>query len=152
MPASTRAACWWSARNRPAPIPGPACYGLGNDRPTVTDANVVLGFINPDSLAGGRLAIDKALSETAIADHVATRSASIVADAAHGIRAVANATMARAVRAVTVERGRDPRDLTLMAFGGNGGVHAFDLARQLGIRRDRRAAALRRVLRGRHAG
>ena len=56
-------------------------------------------------------------------------------DAAHGIRAVANAAMARAVRAVTVERGRDPRDLTLMAFGGNGGVHAPDLARQLGIPR-----------------
>ena len=116
-------------------IPGPACYGLGNDRPTVTDANVVLGFINPNSLAGGRLAIDKALSETAIAEHLATPLGLDVADAAHGIRAVANANMARAVRAVTVERGRDPRDLTLMAFGGNGGVHAFDLARQLGIPR-----------------
>ncbi|MEI8152558.1 MAG: hydantoinase/oxoprolinase family protein [Hyphomicrobiales bacterium] len=116
-------------------IPGPACYGLGNDRPTVTDANVVLGFINPNSLAGGRLAIDKALSEKAIAEHLATPLGLDVADAAHGIRAVANANMARAVRAVTVERGRDPRDLTLMAFGGNGGVHAFDLARQLGIPR-----------------
>jgi N-methylhydantoinase A len=114
-------------------MPGPACYGLGNDRPTVTDANVVLGFINPSSLAGGRLGIDKALSEKAIADHLANPLGLDVADAAHGIRAVANANMARAVRAVTVERGRDPRDLTLMAFGGNGGVHAFDLARQLGI-------------------
>ncbi|WP_421996684.1 hydantoinase/oxoprolinase family protein [Reyranella sp.] len=114
-------------------IPGPACYGMGNDRPTVTDANVVLGFINPHGLAGGRLEIDKSLSEKAIADHLAAPLGLSIVDAAHGIRAVANANMARAVRAVTVERGRDPRDLVLMAFGGNGGVHAPDLARQLGI-------------------
>lgn len=116
-------------------VPGPACYGLGNDRPTVTDANVVLGFINPTALTGGKLAIDKTLSEAAIHTHVGEPLNLPTADAAHGIRAVANAAMARAVRAVTVERGRDPRDLTLMAFGGNGGVHAPDLARQLGIPR-----------------
>jgi N-methylhydantoinase A len=116
-------------------MPGPACYGLGNDRPTVTDANVVLGFINPSALAGGKLAIDRGRSETAIRDHVGDPLKLSLADAAHGIRAVANAAMARAVRAVTIERGRDPRDLTLMAFGGNGGVHAPDLARQLGIPR-----------------
>jgi N-methylhydantoinase A len=116
-------------------MPGPACYGLGNDRPTVTDANVVLGFINPSALAGGKLGIDRSLSETAIRRHVGDPLALSLDDAAHGIRAVANAAMARAVRAVTVERGRDPRDLTLMAFGGNGGVHAPDLARLLGIPR-----------------
>jgi N-methylhydantoinase A len=116
-------------------VPGPACYGLGNDRPTVTDANVVLGFINATSLAGGKLAIDRSLSETAIRVHVGDPLRLPLQDAAHGIRAVANAAMARAVRAVTVERGRDPRDLTLMAFGGNGGVHAPDLARLLGIPR-----------------
>ena len=116
-------------------VPGPACYGLGNDRPTVTDANVVLGFINPNSLAGGKLAIDRSRSEAAIQSHVGKLLQLPLADAAHGIRAVANAAMARAVRAVTIERGRDPRDLTLMAFGGNGGVHAPDLARQLGIPR-----------------
>lgn len=116
-------------------VPGPACYGLGNDRPTVTDANVVLGFINASALAGGRLKIDSGLSEKAIAGHVGSPLNLAAADAAHGIRAVANAAMARAVRAVTVERGRDPRDFTLMAFGGNGGVHAPDLARQLGIPR-----------------
>lgn len=115
--------------------PGPACYGLGNEQPTVTDANVVLGFINGNSLAGGNLTIDSKLSEAAIRRHVGERLGVTVTDAAHGIRAVANAAMARAVRAVTVERGRDPRDLTLMAFGGNGGVHAPDLARQLGIPR-----------------
>lgn len=116
-------------------MPGPACYGLGNDRPTVTDANVVLGYINAHALAGGQLAIDRDLSEKAIGAQVGDRLGLQTAEAAHGIRAVANAAMARAVRAVTVERGRDPRDFTLMAFGGNGGVHAPDLARQLGIPR-----------------
>ncbi|MGM4992491.1 hydantoinase/oxoprolinase family protein [Tardiphaga sp. 841_E9_N1_2] len=116
-------------------VPGPACYGLGNTKPTVTDANVVLGFINATSLAGGNLNIDSKLSETAIRTYVGDPLDLTLLDAAHGIRAVANAAMARAVRAVTVERGRDPRDLTLMAFGGNGGVHAPDLARQLGIPR-----------------
>ncbi|MGE3066206.1 MAG: hydantoinase/oxoprolinase family protein [Hyphomicrobiaceae bacterium] len=115
--------------------PGPACYGLGNDRPTVTDANVVLGFVNATSLAGGRLQIDRTLSESAILHHVAQPLGLTMADAAHGIRAVANAAMARALRAVTVERGRDPRDFSLVAFGGNGGIHAPDLARQLGIPR-----------------
>lgn len=116
-------------------MPGPACYGLGNDRPTVTDANVMLGYINANALAGGRLTIDRGLSEKAIGAHVGEALNLPLPEAAHGIRAVANAAMARAVRAVTVERGRDPRDFTLMAFGGNGGVHAPDLARQLGIPR-----------------
>ena len=115
--------------------PGPACYGLGNDRPTVTDANVVLGYINAQSLAGGQLAIDRRKSLAAIETHIARPLGIAVEDAAHGIRAVANAAMARAVRAVTVERGRDPRDLALIAMGGNGGIHAIDLARQLGIGR-----------------
>ncbi|WP_072386134.1 hydantoinase/oxoprolinase family protein [Hyphomicrobium sp. CS1BSMeth3] len=114
--------------------PGPACYGLGNTRPTVTDANVVLGILNPSALAGGRLTIDRGLAERAIKEHVATPLGLSVEEAAHGIRAVANAAMARAIRAVTVERGRDPRDLTLMAFGGNGGIHSVDVARQLGVR------------------
>jgi len=116
-------------------VPGPACYGLGNDRPTVTDANLVLGLINPHALAGGRLRLDPSLSERAIDTAVARPLGLSLAEAAHGIRAVANATMARAIRAVTVERGRDPRDLTLVAFGGNGGIHATDLARELGIGR-----------------
>jgi N-methylhydantoinase A len=115
--------------------PGPACYNLGNERPTVTDANVVLGYISPTALAGGQLPIDKARSVQAIESHVARPLGISVEDAAHGIRAVANAAMGRAVRAVTVERGRDPRDLTLVAMGGNGGIHAIDLARQLGISR-----------------
>jgi N-methylhydantoinase A len=115
--------------------PGPACYNLGNDRPTVTDANVALGYLNPAALVGGRLSIDRKLSIQAIKIHVADPLGLSVDDAAHGIRAVANAAMGRAIRAVTVERGRDPRDLTLIAMGGNGGIHAIDLARQLGIAR-----------------
>jgi N-methylhydantoinase A len=114
--------------------PGPACYGLGNTLPTVTDANVVLGILNPSALAGGRLAIERKLAEQVIKEHVATPLGLTLEEAAHGIRAVANAAMARAIRAVTVERGRDPRDLTLMAFGGNGGIHSVDVARQLGVR------------------
>jgi N-methylhydantoinase A len=116
-------------------VPGPVCYDLGNDKPTVTDANVVLGFINATSLAGGKLNIKRELSERSIREFVGKPLGISLEDAAHGVRAVANAAMARAIRAVTVERGRDPRDLTLMAFGGNGGVHAPDLARQLGIPR-----------------
>jgi N-methylhydantoinase A len=116
-------------------VPGPACYGLGNERPTVTDANVVLGLINPSALAGGRLAIDRRLSEQAIETHVARSLRLSVADAAHGIRAVANAAMSRAIRAVTIERGRDPRGITLVAMGGNGSIHAPDVARDLGIAR-----------------
>jgi N-methylhydantoinase A len=95
---------------------------------------VVLGILNPNALAGGRLIIDRGLAERAIKELVATPLGLSVEDAAHGIRAVANAAMARAIRAVTVERGRDPRDLTLMAFGGNGGIHSVDVARQLGVR------------------
>jgi N-methylhydantoinase A len=116
-------------------VPGPACYGLGNERPTVTDANVLLGLINPRALAGGRLGIDRTRSEQAILTHIAKPLGLSPQDAAHGIRAVANAAMSRAIRAVTVERGRDPRDLTLVAMGGNGGVHALDVARDLGISR-----------------
>jgi N-methylhydantoinase A len=116
-------------------VPGPACYGLGNGRPTVTDANVVLGLINPRALAGGRLAIERGLSERAILEYVAKPLGLSLEEAAHGIRAVANAAMSRAIRAVTVERGRDPRDLTLVAMGGNGGIHALDVARDLGIGR-----------------
>jgi len=116
-------------------VPGPACYGLGNARPTVTDANVVLGHLNPGTLAGGRLAIERARGLEAIRTHLALPLGFRPEEAAHGIRAVANAAMARAIRAVTVERGRDPRDLTLIAIGGNGGIHAPDLARELGISR-----------------
>jgi N-methylhydantoinase A len=115
--------------------PGPACYALGGERATVTDANVVLGFLNPLHLAGGELRLDARRAHEAIARDVAGPLRLSVADAAHGIREVANANMARAIRAVTIERGRDPRDYTLIAFGGSGPVHAVDVARALEIRR-----------------
>jgi N-methylhydantoinase A len=115
--------------------PGPACYALGGTRATVTDANVVLGFLNPAYLAGGELRLDGRRAHDAIARDVAAPLGLDVPDAAHGIREVANANMARAIRAVTIERGRDPRDYTLVAFGGSGPVHAVDVARALEIRR-----------------
>ena len=115
--------------------PGPACYGRGTERPTVTDANMVLGYLNPLSLAGGSLRVDAELSRRAVASHVARPLGLSLEDAAHGIRQVANVNMARAIRAVTVERGKDPRDLALMAFGGGGPLHAVDVARMLDIRR-----------------
>ncbi|BBK29877.1 N-methylhydantoinase A [Stella humosa] len=115
--------------------PGPACYGRGNARPTVTDANMALGLLNPHALAGGSLAVDPALSLAAIKAEVADPLGIDPMAAAHGIRQVANVNMARAIRAVTVERGRDPRDMALMAFGGGGPLHAVDVARLLGIKR-----------------
>jgi N-methylhydantoinase A len=114
--------------------PGPACYGRGTEKPTVTDANMVLGFLNPHALAGGSLAVDSTLSRRAMELHIARPLKLSTEDAAHGIRQVANVNMARAIRAVTIERGKDPRDLALMAFGGGGPLHAVDVARLLGIR------------------
>ena len=116
-------------------LPGPACYGLGGEKPTVTDANVVLGYLNPAHLAGGELPIDAARAQAAIRRHVAEPLGLPVVEAAHGIREVANANMARAIRSVTIERGRDPRDFTLVAFGGSGPVHAIDVAQALDIGR-----------------
>jgi N-methylhydantoinase A len=115
--------------------PGPAAYGQGNDRPTVTDANVHLGLLNPVALAGGTKPIHRDLATSALRRHVAEPLGLSVDAAARGVRELANVSMARAIRAVTVECGKDPRDFTLVAFGGSGPLHAADLARQLGIRR-----------------
>ncbi|MBM3531016.1 MAG: hydantoinase/oxoprolinase family protein [Alphaproteobacteria bacterium] len=115
-------------------VPGPACYGHGNDRPTVTDANLLLGYISGTSLAGGSLALDAALAEAAVRRHVGEPAGLSLADAAHGIHVVANSNMVRAIKAVSVERGRDPADFIMMAFGGAGPIHAAGVARTLGIR------------------
>jgi len=112
--------------------PGPACYGRGGTRPTVTDANVALGLL-PERLAGGALSLDRARARAAIEETIAKPLGLSVDAAAAGIRDVANANMTRAIRAVTVERGVDPRDFTLLAFGGSGPLHACDLARSLDI-------------------
>jgi N-methylhydantoinase A len=115
-------------------LPGPACYGLGGDRPTVTDANVALGLL-PTVLGGGSLSLDREAAQAAIARHIGEPAGLGVDDAAQGIRDVVNANMARAIRAVTVERGLDPRDFMLLAFGGSGPVHACDVAETLGMKR-----------------
>jgi N-methylhydantoinase A len=115
--------------------PGPACYDQGGTMPTVTDANVMLGFVNPEALAGGNLPIKHALARKVIDEQIAGSLGLNVADAAWGIHRVANATMARALRAVSIERGLDPRQFALIAFGGNGPVHAATLARLLDITR-----------------
>ena len=116
-------------------VPGPACYGAGNDEPTVTDANVVLGYLNPESLAGGTVPIRFDRAQKAIATRLANPLGRDVVETAFGVHTVANANMMKAVKAVTTYRGRDPRDFTLVAFGGSGGVHAVDLARVLQVRR-----------------
>jgi len=115
--------------------PGPACYGAGGTEPTVTDANVVLGYLNPEALAGGTVPIDAGLARAALDRRVATPLGCPLLDAAYGVHRLANSNMMRAVKAVSTYRGRDPRDFTLFAFGGNGGIHAVALARELRMRR-----------------
>ena len=112
--------------------PGPACYGAG-DQPTVTDAHVVLGRIAADQLIGGEMHLDVERAAAAIDRIAANLGLSRVAAAA-GILRVANANMERAIRLVSVERGHDPRDFALVAFGGCGGLHACEIARELGMR------------------
>jgi N-methylhydantoinase A len=115
--------------------PGPACYGRGNDRPTVTDANMCLGYLNPEALAGGSLRVHRDKAVEAIRRHVGVPLGLSAEEAAQGVRQIANVSMARAIRSVTVERGRDPRDMTIIAFGGGGPLHAVDVARILGVKR-----------------
>ncbi|MBI5301800.1 MAG: hydantoinase/oxoprolinase family protein [Chloroflexi bacterium] len=115
--------------------PGPACYGFGGTLPTVTDANVVLGRMNPQRILGGRMALKTENAESAILTHIAQPTRLSVLDAASGMIDVVNANMVRAMRLVSVERGYDPREFTMVAFGGAGPVHAIALAQELGIPR-----------------
>ena len=112
--------------------PGPVCYGLGGERSTVTDANIVLGTLNPTNLLGGRMPLRRDLAVSAI-DRLASGLGLGREEAAQGIIAVATANMARAVRVISVQRGHDPRDFALCAFGGSGPLHAVRLARELEI-------------------
>ncbi|BDG59538.1 hydantoinase/oxoprolinase family protein [Caldinitratiruptor microaerophilus] len=112
--------------------PGPAAYGLGGDRATVTDANVVLGRLNPRYLLGGRVAIDYAAAERAVG-RLAQGLGVPAVEAAMGVLRVVNSNMARAIRAVSVDKGEDPRSYVLLAFGGAGPVHAAELAAELGM-------------------
>jgi N-methylhydantoinase A len=111
--------------------PGPACYGRG-DRATVTDAHVVLGRIAADQLVGGEMRIDSGAAERAVARVGAGLGLDTVSAAAAILR-VANSNMERAIRAVSVERGEDPREFPLVAFGGCGGLHACEIAEELGV-------------------
>ncbi len=113
-------------------VPGPACYGLGGDDPTVTDANVVLGYVRSGPLAGDAVSIKPGLARAAL-ESTATSLEIPVAEAARGVHDLANARMMRALRAVSSERGRDPREFALIAFGGAGPIHAASLATELGI-------------------
>lgn len=114
--------------------PGPVCYALGSTEPTVTDANVVLQTLNPHYLLGGRMAVRQDLAQAAIAG-LAGRLGMDGMATAQGILAVVTANMAKAIRVISVQRGHDPRDYTLVAFGGAGPLHAARLARELDIAR-----------------
>jgi N-methylhydantoinase A len=113
--------------------PGPICYGNGGIEPTVTDANLALGYLNPDYFNGGAMRLDRAAAESGIKRAIADPLGLSVGEAAWGIHTVANANMERAMRVVSVERGRDPRNYSLVSFGGAGPLHATRLARSLGI-------------------
>lgn len=115
--------------------PGPVCYGRGGALPTVTDADLVLGRIAAERFFGGEMPLDVAAAEHAIAECVAAPLGLSTQRAAFGILAIAVASMANAVRAVTTERGLDPRDFTLIAYGGGGPLHAAAVARELGVSR-----------------
>ena len=114
--------------------PGPACYDRGNDEPTVTDANMVLQTLNPTHLLGGRMKVRRDLA-TAAVDRLAASLGMDRLATAQGVIAVVTANMARAIRVISVQRGHDPRDYTLVAFGGAGPLHAARLAAELDIRR-----------------
>jgi len=114
--------------------PGPVCYDRGNEEPTVTDANVVLGTLHPTHLLGGRMPIRRDLSVAAI-ERLAKRLDMDTMATAQGILSVVTANMAKAIRVISVQRGHDPRDYTLIAFGGAGPLHAARLAKELEMRR-----------------
>jgi N-methylhydantoinase A len=116
-------------------VPGPVCYGQGNDRPTLTDANVVLGRINAERPIGGALArLDIEAAKTAIAKHVGVPLGLDPVAAAEAIVRLANSRMAGAIRLVSIERGHNPRDFALMPFGGGGALHAGALVKEVGLR------------------
>lgn len=114
--------------------PGPACYGRGGVEPTVTDANVVLGLMPAGQVADGQITIRRELAEAAV-ERVAAPLGLGLHEAADGIHRIANARMTRALRSVSSEKGRDPRDFALIAYGGSGPVHAGGLADDLGVTR-----------------
>ncbi|QIG78773.1 hydantoinase/oxoprolinase family protein [Stakelama tenebrarum] len=116
-------------------VPGPVAYGLGGTEPTVTDADLLLGYLNPEFFLGGEMALRLDDVRSAIAERLADPLGMRGADAAAGIQGIVNESMAAATRMHLAEKGKDPRDYTMLAFGGAGPVHAYALARLLGVRR-----------------
>jgi len=114
-------------------VPGPVCYGLGGAAPTVTDANLVLGYVNPERFAGGSMTLDLDAARSAIWEQVAEPLGISTEEAAWGIHRIVNLNMEMATRVVSIERGNDPRDLALVATGGSGPAHACRLAVALGM-------------------
>lgn len=120
-----------SARSRP----GPACYGLGGEQPTVTDANLVLGRLNPDYFLGGEMKLDVEAAREAIEAHIARPLGLSLEEAASGILRVVNANMVRGISVGSIEKGYDVREFSLVPFGGAGPLHAVEMAQDLGMRR-----------------
>jgi N-methylhydantoinase A len=114
-------------------VPGPVCYDQGGTEPTVTDANIVLGYINPAQLVGGALQLNAERARAVIAEKIARPLGMSVEEAAYGAHLIAASNMIRALKAVSSERGRDPRDYALVAFGGNGPVFAAGMAEAMHI-------------------
>ncbi|MBS7637559.1 hydantoinase/oxoprolinase family protein [Candidatus Bathyarchaeota archaeon] len=115
--------------------PGPACYGKGGRHPTVTDANLVLGRLNPNYLLGGEMKIYPELSEKAILNEICQKIRLELTEAANGIIKITNSAMSKILRIVSVERGHDPRDFVLICFGGAGPMHGCALAEELNIKK-----------------
>ncbi len=115
--------------------PGPACYGQGGEQPTITDANLVLGRLDPAYFAGGEIPLDRDRAVKAIEEHCASKLGLSVEETAHGIIEIATTAMVNALRLVSVQRGHDPRDFMLVGFGGAGPAHAVRIAEEVGVNR-----------------
>ena len=113
--------------------PGPACYGKGGELPTVTDANLVLGYLQPNAVLGGSVTLDKNKATQAVKTHIADPLNIDLAHAAFGISAIVNQNMSNAIRRITIEKGYDPRDFALICAGGAAGMHIIALAEEMGI-------------------
>ncbi|MCH6591214.1 MAG: hydantoinase/oxoprolinase family protein [Proteobacteria bacterium] len=115
--------------------PGPVCYDTGGTKPTVTDANVLLGYINPNYLVGGELKLDASKARAVFEDRIAKPLGLSVEHAAYGAHQIAASNMIRAIKSVSTERGRDPREYALFAFGGSGPIFSAGMARELRMKR-----------------
>jgi len=115
--------------------PGPACYNIGGNEPTVTDANLLLGYLNPDHFLGGRMRLNRKRAEEVINERVARPLGISVDEAASGIFRIVNENMANSAKIYVAEKGKDPRKFLMFAFGGAGPIHAREIARRLGIGR-----------------